>query len=318
VIVYTSDHFELPLPAGHRFPMAKYRLLRERISASAAQLGLQLHEAPWAEDAAVLRVHTADYVAKVRDGTLSDAEQRRIGFPWSPAMAQRTRRVSGATMAALQSAITGCGVSVNLAGGTHHAFADHGAGYCIFSDTVIAARHVQALGLARRILVVDLDVHHGNGTAMLCQNDASIFTFSMHCGRNYPAVKPLGDLDVELAHGIQDAEYLELLQRNLNYAHARSRPNAMVYLAGADPYEGDQLGHLKLSKTGLARRDQIVFDHCRQHSLPVAITMAGGYAKDVNDIVDIHQTTIIQAAQLAHTPGWYPPSKPASVFACSQ
>lgn len=314
--VYTSDQFELPLPAGHRFPMAKYRLLRMRVEAAAQALGAHLLEAPRADDAAVLRVHTPDYVQRVRDGSLSEAEQRRIGFPWSPAMAERTRRVSGATMAALQSAIEGCGVGINLAGGTHHAFADHGAGYCIFNDTVIAARHVQALGLVRRVLVVDLDVHQGNGTAALCADDPSIYTFSMHGARNYPAVKPRSDLDIELADGTGDAEYLSLLERNLAYAHARSRPEALIYLAGADPFEGDQLGRLKLSKTGLRARDARVLEHCRTHGLPLAITMAGGYAADVHDIVDIHYATIEAAAALARAPGWYPPGKPLATAAC--
>ncbi|HWS25048.1 MAG TPA: histone deacetylase [Xanthomonadales bacterium] len=315
--IYTSDQFELPVPVGHRFPMAKYRLLRERVEAIAPRLGAELVEAPRADDAAVLRVHTADYMAKVRDGTLSEAEQRRIGFRWSPAMAERTRRVSGATMAALESSIKGCGVGINLAGGTHHAFADHGAGFCVFNDSVIAARHVQALGLARRVLVVDLDVHHGNGTAALCQDDASIYTFSMHGARNYPAVKPRGDLDVELADGLGDREYLQLLERNLAYAQVRARPDAVVYLAGADPYAGDRLGFLKLSKQGLLQRDQMVFDHCRRHALPIAVTMAGGYAEELADIVDIHLATIGCAAELARAPGWYPPAKPDRVFACT-
>lgn len=314
--IYASDHFVLPLPQGHRFPMAKYRLLRERVEANLVSLAAQLLEAPRADDGAVLRAHTADYLAKVRDGTLTDAEQRRIGFPWSPAMAERTRRVSGASMAALQGAIDGCGVGVNLAGGTHHAFADHGAGYCIFNDSVIAARHVQAQHLARRILVIDLDVHHGNGTAEICRDDPSIYTFSMHGARNYPAVKPRGDLDIDLPDGTADGEYLELLERNLAYAQARARPDAVIYLAGADPFEGDKLGYLKLSKDGLRRRDRMVFDHCRKHGLPVAVSMAGGYAPDVVDIVDIHYATIECAAALARDTSWYPPRKPKSVFAC--
>lgn len=315
--IYASDHFVLPLPAGHRFPMAKYRLLRERAQAGLATLGASLFEAPRADDAAVLRVHTPEYLAQVRDGTLSDAEQRRIGFPWSPAMNERTRRVSGASMAALESAIRGCGVGVNLAGGTHHASADHGAGYCVFNDSAIAARHVQALGLALRVLVIDLDVHQGNGTADICRDDPSIYTFSMHCARNYPAVKPAGDLDVELAAGTGDAEYLERLRHNLAYAQSRARPDAAIYLAGADPFEGDKLGFLKLSKRGLRERDRIVFEHCRRHSLPLMVSMAGGYAADVADIVDIHHATIEEAAALAREPHWYPPAKPARVFACT-
>ncbi|MBK8069674.1 MAG: histone deacetylase [Rhodanobacteraceae bacterium] len=315
--IYTSDRFVLPLPAGHRFPMAKYRLLHERVQASLPSLGARLLEAPRADDTAVLRAHTADYMAKVRDGTLSAAEQRRIGFPWSPEMAERTRRVSGAMMAALGSAIEGCGVGVNLAGGTHHAAAGHGAGYCIFNDSVVAARHVQALGLARRVLVIDLDVHQGDGTASICRDDPSIYTFSIHCARNYPAVKPQGDLDVALPAGTGDAEYLAVLERNLAYVQAQSRPDAVIYLAGADPFAGDALGYLELSKEGLRQRDQMVFDHCRRHSLPVAVSMAGGYAPQVGDIVDIHYATIEAAAALARDDGWYPPRKPQQVYACT-
>lgn len=315
--IYSSDRFVLPLPPGHRFPMAKYRLLHARVQAALAQLGACLLDAPRADDTAVLRAHTAEYMAKVRDGTLSAAEQRRIGFPWSPEMAERTRRVSGAMMAALESAILGCGVGVNLAGGTHHANADHGAGYCIFNDSVIAARHAQSRGLARRVLVIDLDVHQGDGTASICQGDPSIYTFSIHCARNYPAVKPLGDLDVALPAGTGDDAYLEALARNLAYAHAQARPDAAIYLAGADPYAGDALGHLELSKDGLRQRDRLVFEHCRRHGLPLAVSMAGGYAPRVEDIVDIHFATIEAAAALARDDGWYPPQKPAQVHACT-
>lgn len=296
--IYTSDQFVLPLPPGHRFPMSKYRLLREAVEQHAAQWGAELREAPWADDIAVLRAHTPDYLEKIRNGSLSEFEQRRIGFPWSPAMAERTRRVSGASMAALEGAIRGDGVGINLAGGTHHAFADHGAGYCIFNDSVIAARHVQALGLVHRVLVVDLDVHQGNGTASICQNDPSIYTFSMHGARNYPAVKPRGDLDVELENGTGDDEYLSLLERNLAFAQARSRAEAIIYLAGADPYAGDKLGLLKLSKAGLRERDRMVFAHCQRLGLPVAVSMAGGYAPDVADIVEIHLATIETAAAM--------------------
>lgn len=314
--VYSSDRFVLPLPDGHPFPMAKYRRLRERVEAAAADLGIRLCEAPRADDEAVLRAHTRGYMERVREGTLSAAEQRRIGFPWSPAMAERTRRVSGATMAALEGAIRGCGVGVNLAGGTHHAHADFGAGYCVFNDTVVAARHVQALGLVRRILVVDLDVHQGNGTASICRDDPSIWTFSMHGARNYPAVKPESDLDVALPDGCGDAEYLEHLERNLAYAQSRSRAEAVIYLAGADPYAGDRLGYLSLSMAGLAARDQAVLDHCRRHGLPLAISMAGGYAPDVEDIVAIHFRTIELAAALARDSRWYPPGKPLATAAC--
>jgi acetoin utilization deacetylase AcuC-like enzyme len=289
--------FVLPLPPGHRFPMAKYARLHERLQAQAAALGLSLHEPPEASLEDLLRVHHADYVRRVLDGGLSEHEQRRIGFPWSPAMPLRSRRVSGATTAALRAAILGDGIGINLAGGTHHAFADHGAGYCVFNDSVVAARHVQAHGLARKVLVVDLDVHHGNGTAALAAGDDSLFAFSMHAAKNYPAVKPAGDLDVALADGTGDAEYLDLLARHLPQAISRARPDCVVYLAGADPWHGDRLGHLALSKAGLAERDRQVVDACARAGLPLAISMAGGYAEDVEDIVDIHEATVRVAAR---------------------
>lgn len=298
--VYTSDHFVLPLPPEHRFPMAKYRLLREAVTAHASAWGIQLLQAPAAAEVDLLRVHCPAYVARVRDGTLSEREQTRLGFPWSEAMAIRTRHVSGATCAALVAALEQ-GVAVNLAGGTHHAGYDHGAGYCVFNDSVIAARHVQTRGLARRVLVVDLDVHHGNGTAALTRRDASIYAFSMHAERNYPAVKPAGDLDIGLPDGTGDAAYLEALRGGLAQALEESRPDCAIYLAGADPYVGDRLGLLSLSMDGLRARDAHVFDTLRAAGVPVAVTMAGGYAEDVGDIVAIHLGTLRLAAAAARS-----------------
>jgi len=297
VRVWYSHQFVLPLPPGHRFPMVKYALLHARVAAASERLGIVLGEAAAASADDLARVHGADYIARVLGGTLSEKEQRRIGFPWSLKMAERSRRVSGATIAALSAAIHGDGISINLAGGTHHAAADHGAGYCVFNDSVVAARHVQAHGLARRILVVDLDVHHGDGTAALVRDDPSIFAFSMHGARNYPAVKPAGDLDIALPDGTEDAAYLDALAQHLPHAIERSRADAVVYLAGADPYHGDRLGHLALSKAGLRERDRQVIDACMRHGLPLAISMAGGYAENVEDIVDIHEATVQVAAR---------------------
>ncbi len=297
--VWYSHQFVLPLPPGHRFPMAKYALLHARVAAASDRLGIELLEPPPASTNDLARVHGADYIARVLGGTLTEREQRRIGFPWSLAMAERSRRVSGATIAALRAAIEGDGIGVNLAGGTHHAAADHGAGYCVFNDSVIAARHVQAHGLARRVLVVDLDVHHGDGTAALVREDPTIFAFSMHGARNYPAVKPAGDLDIALADGTDDAVYLDALARYLPDAIARSRADCVVYLAGADPFHADRLGFLSLSKAGLAERDRQVIEACTRHGLPLAISMAGGYADNVDDIVDIHETTVHIAARAA-------------------
>lgn len=296
MLAYYCHHFVLPLPAEHRFPMAKYALLYERIAAAADEYGIALAEPGPATDADLCRAHDPGYVARASRGALDAAELRKIGFPWSPDMVERSRRSSGATMAALEGALRGGRIAVNLAGGTHHAFADHGAGYCVFNDSIVAARHVQALGLARRVLVIDLDVHQGNGTAAIARNDPSIYTFSMHGERNYPAVKEASDLDVELPDGCDDAAYLAALAAHLPRALAAADADAAIYLAGADPYREDRLGRLALTKQGLAARDAMVIDACLRHDLPLAISMAGGYAADVADIVDIHCATVLAAA----------------------
>lgn len=293
---YYCHQFELPLPPGHRFPMSKYRRLHERVSGFADALGIELLEPPAATDADLERVHAPDYVRAMTQGTATAEQMRRIGFPWSPAMVERSRRSSGGTMAALHAALRGDGVAVNLAGGTHHAAYARGGGYCVFNDAVVAARSAQHHGLAKRVLVVDLDVHQGNGTAELCAGDETLFTFSMHSGRIYPAVKPCSDLDVALNDGTGDGDYLDALARHLPVAMARARADAVVYLAGADPFAGDRLGLLALSKAGLAERDRQVLSACQSHGLPLAVCMAGGYAPDVEDIVDIHAATVQLAA----------------------
>lgn len=276
--------------------MAKYEQLHARILAAAPALGIELVEPPAASDEDLLRVHAPGYVRAMSDGSADEAMMRRIGFPWSAEMVERSRRSSGGTMMALRTALAGESIAVNLAGGTHHAGHARGGGYCVFNDAVVAARHVQAHGLARRLLVVDLDVHHGNGTAELCAGDPGIYTFSMHAGRNYPAVKPDSDLDVALPDGTGDDAYLDALARHLPVAIERARADAVVYLAGADPFAGDRLGYLALSKPGLAERDRQVLAACRREGLPLAVCMAGGYAPDVQDIVDIHEATVRLAA----------------------
>ena len=296
---YYCHHFVLELPPGHRFPMAKYRLLFERVASEGKRLGIELVEPPRATDEDLLRAHDAEYVRRVSTGALSPTELRRIGFPWSPVLVERSRRSNGATCAALEEAVRTRSVAVNLAGGTHHAFRDHGAGYCVFNDAVVAARRAQALGVAKRVLVVDLDVHQGNGTAALCASDPSVFTFSMHAERNYPAVKFPSDLDVALPDGCADARYLDALAHHLPLAIERAQADAAIYLAGADPFAGDLLGWLALSKAGLAERDRTVFETLSRAGLPVAVTMGGGYAEDVDDIVEIHFATVRQAAEHA-------------------
>ena len=292
--VFYTDHFVLPLPEGHRFPMQKYSLLREAVQTYAPH---SLEEAPAAQVHELLLAHDAAYVERMSNGTLTATEVRQIGFPWSPQMAERARRSAGATIAAIKAALSGrC--AVNLAGGTHHAFADHGEGFCCYNDAAVAARVLQRDHGVRRVLICDLDVHQGNGTASIFRDDASVFTFSMHGARNYPVRKEISDLDVELPDGCEDETYLATLTHHLPHIVNEFKPDAMIYLAGADPFEGDRLGRLKLTKTGLAARDRFVLELARDHSIPVAVTMAGGYAHDVNDIVDIHFSTVRTAFEV--------------------
>lgn len=295
--LFYTDHFVLPLPDTHRFPMAKYRRLRERVDA-AGFVDVELCVPSAATDEQLLRAHDAAYLAKVKAGELTRAETLRIGFPWSPEMVERSRRSSGATIAAGYAAFED-GVSANLAGGTHHAGPDWGEGYCVFNDSMVAARDWQANGRVRNVVVIDLDVHQGNGTAAICRDDPSIFTFSMHGAKNFPLRKHPGTIDIDLPDGLDDAGYLALLQRGLEEVERLGPFDLVIYLAGADPYVGDRLGRLALSKDGLQRRDQMVLEVFVGKQVPVAIAMAGGYSPDVEDIVDIHAATIRVASTLA-------------------
>ncbi|HUQ89667.1 MAG TPA: histone deacetylase [Vicinamibacterales bacterium] len=294
---FYSDHFVLPLPDGHKFPMAKYSRLRERIVAEHIIAADDLQEAPLASLDDLRLVHDAAYVDAVVNGTVPPDIQRRIGFPWSTQMVERSRRSVGATIAAARTALDE-GAAANLAGGTHHAFADRGEGFCVFNDVAVASRVLQRDQYANRIAVVDLDVHQGNGTAAIFRNDPSVFTFSMHGDKNFPFKKEVSDLDVPLADGTGDDEYLSLLRTHLPEVLNRHQPDFVFYLAGADPFEGDRLGRLKLTIEGLRRRDEIVMEACSQARLPVAISMSGGYAEDVDAIVTIHANTIRVAANL--------------------
>ncbi|MBB5390946.1 acetoin utilization deacetylase AcuC-like enzyme [Herbaspirillum sp. SJZ130] len=286
---FYSDHFVLPLPPGHRFPMIKYRMIRE--GAARAVPGLEFHEAMPASDGELALAHHPDYVARASRGELSAAEQRDIGFPWTPQMVERSRRSSGATIAACRAAFSE-GIAVNLAGGTHHAYADRGAGFCVFNDSAIAARLMQAERRAARVAIVDLDVHQGNGTASILARDDSVFTLSLHGENNYPFEKERSDLDVALPDGVGDDDYLAALATALHRLQAEFAPQLLIYLAGADPHEGDRLGKMKLSMAGLAARDRAVFSFSRQHKIPVAVTMAGGYGRDIEQTVAVHIQTI--------------------------
>ncbi len=293
--IFGIDQFRLPLPANHRFPRSKYGLLRERV----AQAGLgSIQVPPAATNEQLLRAHTATYVERMQRGDMTDQEMRRIGFPWSPEMVERAHRSVGATIAACRAALLNGVVAVNLAGGTHHAYADHGEGFCVFNDSAVAGRVIQAEGRVGQIVVIDCDVHQGNGTAAILAGDTSIFTFSIHGEKNYPFHKEQSDLDIALPDGSGDDVYLAALEDGLAEAIERSRPELAIYLAGADPFEGDRLGRLKLTKAGLATRDRLVFETCRSAGLPLAVTMAGGYGRDISDTVDVHLQTVQLAAQL--------------------
>ena len=297
--VFYSDQFVLPLPDGHRFPMVKYSMLRERVIQSGICGPGELRVPDAVTDEEILRAHETDYLHRVVTGTLTPKEVRRIGFPWTERMVERSRRASGGTIGACRAALEDS-VAANLAGGTHHALSGRGEGYCVFNDSAIAARAVQDAGLVERVVVIDTDVHQGNGTARILAGDPSVFTFSMHGEKNFPFDKENSDLDIPLPDGADDTEFLEALKRGLDIALDRSNAELAIYLAGADPFEDDKLGRLKVTKPGLAERDRLVLDACRERDIPVAVTMAGGYAREVSDTVDIHFQSISAAAKMAH------------------
>ena len=299
---FHSDLFVLPLPEGHRFPMQKYRLLREGVQTQLPEIGL--HEAAPASDGELALAHTPGYVSDVLEGRLDAARQREIGFPWSPRMAERARRSVGATIAAARAAL-GEGVAANLAGGTHHALADRGSGFCVFNDAAVAARLMQAEWhrthqALLRVALIDLDVHQGNGSAAIFRDDPTVFTLSLHAARNFPFRKEASDLDVPLPDGCGDDEYLAALDRALDTLwarHADAPPGLLFYLAGADPHEGDRLGRLKLTTAGLAERDRRVLCAARERRIPVAVAMAGGYGRAIEDTVAVQLGTLAAALQ---------------------
>jgi len=299
---FYTDHFVLPLPEGHRFPMGKYERLRRRVATECP--GISLAEALPASDGELALAHTPRYLHAVSEGHLSAAEQREIGLPWSPRMAERARRSVGATIAAARTALMhGHGVAANLAGGTHHAQADKGSGYCVFNDVAVAARLMQAEWHRRerrllRVAVIDLDVHQGNGTAAIFRDDDTVFTLSLHGARNFPLRKEPSDLDVELPDGCTDGPYLDALDDALAALwrrHGERLPGLVFYLAGADPHERDRLGRLKLTHAGLAERDRRVLAACRERGMPVALCMAGGYGRNIDDSVAVHVRTLQEA-----------------------
>ena len=285
---FYTDHYVLPLPPGHRFPMEKYSQLRDLVTNLD---GVELVEAPAATDTQILYAHDPHYLIKVISGGLSPKEQQEIGFPWSQLMVERSKRSAGATVAAAKAALDE-GLAANLAGGTHHAYRNMGSGFCVFNDSAIAARTLQKeLHPKLKVAIVDLDVHQGNGTASILQHDASIFTLSIHGENNFPFTKEQSDLDIGLPNGCEDEDYLTALNQGLESLDT-FKPDFIIYLAGADPHEGDRLGKLSISKDGMRQRDECVFQYGAGHQIPIAFSMAGGYGKEICTTVDIHLQTI--------------------------
>lgn len=297
--VFYATQFVLHLPPGHRFPMAKYQILRDRLAADFPEV--RLMQAPAATDGELALAHAPTYVRAIADGSVDPWILREIGFPWSEAMADRARRSVGATVSACRTALRE-GVAANIAGGTHHASAEKGGGFCVFNDAAVAARLMQAewgrLGRKPlRVAVIDLDVHQGNGTASIFRNDSSVFTLSLHGQKNFPFRKEPSDLDVDLPDGCTDDAYLQALEDALGELERRFEPGLVIYLAGADPHEGDRLGRLKLTWDGLEARDRRVFDWAWQRGVPLAFAMAGGYGVRIEDTVQAQVNTYRVATQ---------------------
>lgn len=280
-------NYVAPLPLGHRFPMEKFKKLYELLLCDRVADPEQFHFPDRPPQSWIELVHTSEYVKAYCSGTLDAKAQRRIGLPWSPELVNRTCTAVGGTVLTAQLALQ-CGLACNTAGGTHHAFPSYGSGFCIFNDLAIAARVLQKLGLAEKILIVDLDVHQGDGTAFIFQSDPSVFTFSMHCEINFPGTKQQSDLDVSLAEGMEDDEYLQTLAQYLPDLLSELKPDLVFYDAGVDPHFGDRLGKLALTDSGLYRREMQVLTTCVAQGYPVACVIGGGYADDMNALVYRH------------------------------
>jgi acetoin utilization deacetylase AcuC-like enzyme len=292
---FYSDTFDFPLPENHRFPICKYSRLRERLLEEKVILPEDLLVPQRATDEQLLRAHTNEYLQRVIHGKLTSKEIRRIGFPWSPELVERSRRSVGGSLEACHAAVQD-GIAVNLAGGTHHAHPDWGSGFCVFNDVAVAALDLLTQRKVESIVIIDCDVHQGDGTAAIFAAEERVYTFSIHGASNFPFRKTSSDLDIALPDRVADDEYLQALQAGLQQAFQESAPSFAIYLAGADPYYADTFGRLSLTKGGLHRRDEMVFEACRRLDLPVAVVMSGGYAPDIEDIVDIHIETVRQAA----------------------
>ncbi|MBD2326866.1 histone deacetylase [Alkalinema sp. FACHB-956] len=285
-LIYHPDYV-VPLPAGHRFPMAKFKNLYDCLLRDGVATIEQFHRPDRPPNAWIEAIHTPSYVNAYCTGTLDAKAQRRIGLPWSPALVNRTCTAVGGTLLTAQLALK-TGLACNTAGGTHHAFPDYGSGFCIFNDLAIAARHLQRSGDVHKVLIVDLDVHQGDGTAFIFQDDDSVFTFSMHCETNFPGTKQQSDLDVPLREGMEDEEYLQTLDRYLPDLLTQIKPDLVLYDAGTDPHLDDRLGKLCLTDTGLYRREMQVLSTCLSLGYPVACVIGGGYSENMDALVYRH------------------------------
>jgi len=288
---WSSARFTVPLPDGHRFPIAKYARIRDEVLARGLLSASAVEEPDRVDRWALELVHTTRYVEAVLDGSLTPVELRRLGFPWSPDLRERSLRTVQGTIEAARDALDR-GLGINLAGGTHHAFPDHGEGFCVFNDVAIAIRVLQREGRITRAAVVDVDVHQGNGTALVFAGDPDVFTFSIHGARNYPFRKERSTLDVELDDGCDDAAYLEAVEAHLGPVLDAARPELVCYLGGADPFVHDRFGRLGLSVAGLGDRDRRAFAAIRGRGIPLVLTMAGGYARRLEDVVAIQANTV--------------------------
>lgn len=293
--VYYSDTFTFPLPDGHRFPLVKYRLLRERLLQQPATCGAELRLAPRATRDELLLVHDEGYVDAFCAGQLSKEHNQRIGFPWSQELVERTLRSAGGTIAAVRAVLRGESpdAAAYLAGGTHHARRDRGAGYCVFNDVAVGARIAQREFSVSRVLVVDTDVHQGDGTASIFEGDDSVFTFSIHGAQNFPSEKATSDLDIALPDGTTDEAFLRELARGLDASFSRSRPEFVLYLSGADALVGDRLGRLRVSKAGLQERDRMVLAACREAGVEVVTVMGGGYGGVIAETVEVYEASVL-------------------------
>ena len=295
-VSYTPDYY-VPMPEGHPFPMGKYPALHEiliREQLIRAEDVIEPHEADWSD---IMLVHTADYLGALANGSLDRAAVRRLGFPWTPVLLRRSRLAVQGTIDAALLALED-GIAANLAGGTHHAFADHGEGYCVLNDVAVAIRLVQRSRSVRRALIIDLDVHQGNGTASVFGDDSSIYTFSIHGQNNYPLRKERSTRDVGVPDGMGDGAYLDTLVQNLPEVFDAARPDIVFYLAGVDPAAGDRFGRLSLTPSGIRLRDHCVLQEARRRGVPIVLLLAGGYARTPLETADLHAMVHREAATI--------------------